>query len=230
MQAGKQAGYGYLGLLAALAVLSIMMYRLGDDWRVRDQRAKEAQLLFAGAEIRAAIGRYFDRGPVQGCYPPDLEALLEDRREQAGGAMRIAGDTGDRGRSEIGMEHGAGRGAATGRGAALLRRLYRDPLTGSTRWGEIRDPAGALIGVFSLGNGRPFRQDNFPEADAAFAGKQDYREWRFIHEPQVPPAPARSCGFQSIVEPGSAVSTPSGEMAHARVEGRLEPDESGPGA
>ena len=185
MRVGKQRGFGYLALLAALAVLSIVLFKLTGEWRVRERRDQEAQLLFAGDQIRAAIDRYFNGGPVSGCYPLELETLLDDRRERAGGGLWASS-----GSTDAPMPAG---NAATGRGAALLRRLYRDPLTNAARWGEIRNKGGGLVGVYSLGSGRPFKQDNFADADADFVGKNSYSEWRFVHQPRTPPAPAGSC-------------------------------------
>lgn len=61
-----------------------------------------------------------------------------------------------------------------------LRRLYRDPLTGSSEWGLVKDAAGRIAGVYSLAPGTPIRQDGFPPDHAAFAGAAGYADWRFV--------------------------------------------------
>lgn len=76
----SQQGFAYLALLVMVTVLSIMAYKLADGWSVRAIRANEAELLFDGDQIARAIASYYQSGPIRGCYPPDLEALLDDQR------------------------------------------------------------------------------------------------------------------------------------------------------
>ncbi|TAL53574.1 type II secretion system protein [Pandoraea sp.] len=70
----------YLGVLVAIAIAGAWLYQVAGSRAVGAQREKEAQLLFAGDQIARAIGRYYASGPVPGCYPPDLQALLDDHR------------------------------------------------------------------------------------------------------------------------------------------------------
>ena len=67
-------------LLIMVAVLSMMAYKLSDGWSVRAIRDNEAELLFDGDQIVRAIASYYQSGPVRGCYPPNLAALLDDNR------------------------------------------------------------------------------------------------------------------------------------------------------
>lgn len=60
-----------------------------------------------------------------------------------------------------------------------LRRLYQDPVSGQD-WQLIREPGRGIVGVNSPSSKRPLKQDNFPEAQREFAGKQSYREWQFM--------------------------------------------------
>ena len=60
-----------------------------------------------------------------------------------------------------------------------LRRVYRDPFTGSDEWGLIRGPDGGISGVFSLASGTPRKTANFPPRYAHFAEAQSYEGWRF---------------------------------------------------
>jgi type II secretory pathway pseudopilin PulG len=60
-----------------------------------------------------------------------------------------------------------------------LRRIYRDPMTGSTEWGLVRGPNGGIIGVYSTSTALPLKTANFPKEYAAFAGAAAYRDWVF---------------------------------------------------
>lgn len=59
-----------------------------------------------------------------------------------------------------------------------LRRAYRDPVTGNAEWGEVR-VNDRIIGVFSLSEGHPLKQANFPLAYQQFTDATSYRDWIF---------------------------------------------------
>jgi type II secretory pathway pseudopilin PulG len=60
-----------------------------------------------------------------------------------------------------------------------LRRLYPDPVTGSTEWGLVK--AGDLIvGVYSPSEQEPAKIAGFDFPDRAFEGKTKYSEWVFV--------------------------------------------------
>lgn len=147
MRNGEQAGFAYLGVLVMVALTSIMAYRLPLNLQAAAIREKEASLLFNGMQIAAAIRSYYQSGPVHGCYPTELSALLEDRREF--------------------------------RTKRHLRRLYPDPMQPLGEWGVKRDLHGRITGVYSLSDGRPFRQQGFPPEYDSFAGQQHYSNWVF---------------------------------------------------
>lgn len=68
------------------------------------------------------------------------------------------------------------------RGLAIkrhLRRLYRDPFTGATEWGLIKS-GEFIVGVHSLGDGKPLKQAGFLPEEEAFAGAASHRDWKFI--------------------------------------------------
>jgi type II secretory pathway pseudopilin PulG len=73
----RQAGFTYIGLLFAVAILGITLASVGVVWSTEIRREKEAELLWVGDQYREAIGRYFATG---GQYPQDLSDLLEDKR------------------------------------------------------------------------------------------------------------------------------------------------------
>lgn len=137
-------GYTYLLLLFAVAVSGILLAVTGQFWHTNLQREKEADLLFAGRQIRAAIESYY-RGPSQeGAspiheYPRQLEQLLEDRRTALGLAPA--------------MRH--------------LRRLYVEPFTASQKWGLIRQGEG-IVGVYSLSEEKPLKTNGFVSGEEDF--------------------------------------------------------------
>ena len=65
-----------------------------------------------------------------------------------------------------------------------LRKIYRDPMTGSQQWGLVRDEdSGEIRGVFSLSTGQPIKRSGFDKADVGFTDKLSYAEWKFIYNP-----------------------------------------------
>jgi type II secretory pathway pseudopilin PulG len=77
----SQRGFTYIGLLFAIAIVGIGLAAVGVVWSTQIRREKEADLLFAGDQIRAAIGHYYSEAPSGvHSYPPSLADLLEDHR------------------------------------------------------------------------------------------------------------------------------------------------------
>ena len=76
-----QGGFTYLALLFAIVIIGITLATAGVVWSTQIRRDKEADLLFAGDQIRAAIGRYYSETPAGAhAYPASLGDLLEDKR------------------------------------------------------------------------------------------------------------------------------------------------------
>ena len=69
-----------------------------------------------------------------------------------------------------------------------LRKIYPDPLTGSTEWGLVKAADGGIAGVHSKSGERPLKSGGFRVRDAAFEGAQQYSDWKFIYAPQQPAA------------------------------------------
>lgn len=63
-----------------------------------------------------------------------------------------------------------------------LRRVYRDPMTGETEWGIVKEPDGGISAVFSFSEGKPFKTANFPAAYADFGAAQTYQDWVFFFD------------------------------------------------
>lgn len=71
-----------------------------------------------------------------------------------------------------------------------LRRPYRDPMTNSADWGIVPAPQGGIMGVFSLAEGKPIKNANFPSELAWVGAKSSYAEWKFVFvavNPQIGP-------------------------------------------
>lgn len=75
----RQGGFTYLMALFVVAILGTGLALAGEVWETSVKREREAELLYAGHQYRAAIARYFLSGP-QRQYPRSLEELLEDPR------------------------------------------------------------------------------------------------------------------------------------------------------
>lgn len=73
----REQGFTYVGLLVAVVVAGLLLSVAGRVWWLTERRNREAQLLFAGDQIRMAISAYFANGHQ---YPQSLEVLLADDR------------------------------------------------------------------------------------------------------------------------------------------------------
>jgi type II secretory pathway pseudopilin PulG len=73
----SSAGFSYIGLLIAVAILGIALSAVGTVWRTAAQRDHEQELLDFGHEFEAAIDSYYRTG---GQYPQTVDDLIEDKR------------------------------------------------------------------------------------------------------------------------------------------------------
>lgn len=71
--ARSDRGFTYIGLLAVLVLIGLMLAAAGEVAATTAQREREAQLLWVGHEYRAAIGRYWNQ---RRAYPQMLADLL----------------------------------------------------------------------------------------------------------------------------------------------------------
>lgn len=63
-----------------------------------------------------------------------------------------------------------------------LRKIYADPITGSTQWGVIKGPDGEIFGVHSLSEDEPVKKSGFSLVDAKFEGRSKYSDWVFMDD------------------------------------------------
>jgi type II secretory pathway pseudopilin PulG len=148
-------GVVLLALLLALALGSIALMAAVDVWSLTRQRAQEAELLFVGNQYRQAIQRYYFGAPPG--TRRVLPASLQDLLEDD--------------RYPMPVRH--------------LRRLYPDPVTGSSEWGAVR-VGERISGVYSLSDKEPIKQAGFAPSDELFNGKTAYRDWVFTVATVVP--------------------------------------------
>lgn len=64
-----------------------------------------------------------------------------------------------------------------------LRKIYNDPITGSSTWGLLKGASGEIIGVYSLSEDEPVKKHNFSIADTGFEDKMKYADWVFMSLP-----------------------------------------------
>lgn len=75
------AGFTYVWMLAALALLSLGLAGIGERWSDQVKRERERELLRIGTLYAEAIASYYASAPGSlKQYPPDLKSLLEDPR------------------------------------------------------------------------------------------------------------------------------------------------------
>lgn len=63
-----------------------------------------------------------------------------------------------------------------------LRRLYPDPITGSTEWGMMLTIDGRISGVYSKSLEQPLKVKGFPSRWEKFEGMESYSDWQFVAE------------------------------------------------
>jgi type II secretory pathway pseudopilin PulG len=148
----KMDGFTFIGLMAIIAIMGVMLLAVGEVWHIAQKREKEVELLFVGNQFRKAIASYYANTPAaskQQPYPTSLEDLLKDPRYPS-----------------------------TER---YLRKIYIDPISNNAEWGIVKNPNGGIYGVYSQSNEEPIKQSNFLLANMEFEGKTKYSEWIFMY-------------------------------------------------
>jgi len=65
-----------------------------------------------------------------------------------------------------------------------LRKIFVDPMTGKAEWGFVR-AGGRIVGVHSLSEREPIKQEGFEPEDMGFRGKKHVKEWVFTYPPEL---------------------------------------------
>ena len=94
--------------------------------------------------------------------------------------------------------------------ARYLRKIYADPITGTTRWGLIKGADGGIIGVRSLSDAAPLKTANFGRGYESFAKKKHYSEWQFAYSGNIiaPVAPVANAPPVNDIPPPYRVPPP----------------------
>lgn len=145
-------GFSYLGLLVMVAIISLTATMTLQTGAVLQRRKAEDELLFVGLQFKSAIRSYFDSTPA---------GLVATAPRNLDDLLRDP-------RFPQPKRH--------------LRKLYLDPLTGTTDWGLIHTADGkGILGVYSKSKGTPIRVANFPDEVFYFEGKKKYSDWVFVY-------------------------------------------------
>ncbi len=62
-----------------------------------------------------------------------------------------------------------------------LRKVYRDPITNEFKWGIINSTDGGIMGVYSLSDKMPRKQNHFKANFSGFGNAKHYSEWKFLY-------------------------------------------------
>ena len=204
MRSGKHAkreqGFIYIALLIGLSIIGIGLGATSQVWTQSRQREKEEELLFVGNQFRLAISRYYLQSPAAGRRFPMTLDELVNDER------------------------------APDKPAHHLRKLYADPMTGNTAWGEVRLDSGQLVGVYSQSTATPFKVFGFALRDKDFVDKEHYAEWIFRSPlPAANPLLAAGAGYNAPggapgAKPGTSPGAPPGTAP-----GRAPGQQPGPG-
>ncbi len=82
MSSRKQNGFTYLMLLWWVAISGVVLMAISHSWVLEARREREAELIFRGEQIRAALLAYAKVPVADGLspWPSSLQDLLEDQR------------------------------------------------------------------------------------------------------------------------------------------------------
>jgi type II secretory pathway pseudopilin PulG len=161
----QQGGFSLLALLFLVAGLGVAMAALGTMWHTAAQREKERELLFVGNQYRQAIESFW-KTPLPVGTVRRLPKNFDELLADA--------------RFPTTVRH--------------LRRLYRDPMTGETEWGLVKDPDGGIYGVYSLSADKPFKRAGYPALYSHFDAARSYRDWTFSFDVAQAEQVARQAG------------------------------------
>jgi type II secretory pathway pseudopilin PulG len=194
MQNGSDRGFVYIGLLIGLTVIGIGLGAVSEVWHQSGQREREEELLFIGNQFRQAITRYYVESPRGSVRFP---MTMQDLLQD------------DR---------------SPDKSRRYLRKLYADPMTGKTDWGEVRLPSGQLVGVYSQSSENVLKVAEFSLRDKTLADKTQYSEWVFRSAlPAANPILDPNAGYTGPANTGSRPSTAPQRPATPTPPGFIQP-------
>ena len=165
----SQHGFAYVLLLVAVAVVAVSStatLRLGAQMGRRDA---EQSLLYVGSEFERALRSYANL-PATVTINANANA---NASASANATQALLSAKGPRTLEEL-LKDPRSPGVRR-----HLRQIYADPMTGLQTWGLIKDPAGFIIGVYSLAEGQPIKQTGFSPERLGFESAPAYTAWVF---------------------------------------------------
>lgn len=149
----QERGFAYLSLLIFLVILGVVSAAAMHWGAVMYRRSAEAALLEVGQEFSNALNSYSLATPNGQKTAPISLQELLNDRRNPG----------------LVQHH--------------LRKIYADPLTGSSEWGlEYSEEDHRITGIHSRSGQKPIKQAGFPPHLKALSGKDAYSDWIFTAE------------------------------------------------
>lgn len=147
----RRAGFTLAEMTVAAAILAILAGAALPLAKTAVKREKEIELRRSLRIVREAVDAYkrladenkIEADDTETGYPPSLEILVEGVKLKAGGAAGQTSAAGAPGRAP--ERSSSSKSDGEGRIIKLLRRIPRDPMTGTREWGLLssQDPPDA---------------------------------------------------------------------------------------
>ena len=83
-----------------------------------------------------------------------------------------------------------------------LRKIFVDPMTGKAEWGLVK-VGGRIVGIYSLSDKTPIKQDGFDIDDTSFKDKEKYSDWKFTYPPALMIRPDGSINSSPSMQEGA---------------------------
>lgn len=144
-------GFAYIWVLLSVALIGLFLTIAFDVDSTVARRDKEIELLAIGQQFREGLRRY-----QEASKSTDGVAAYPQRLQD------LLEDT----RSGSAKRH--------------LRKLFVDPMTGKTEWGLLMVD-GRIVGIHSLSNDKPLKQDGFDPEWEGFRAAERYSDWVFFY-------------------------------------------------
>jgi hypothetical protein len=157
MRTGER-GFGYVFLLVLIAVLGAVSAFAWEEGRLSSRRDAEQELIHIGRTFEEALGSYSGVRPPDALSGPNSGVMMANGPAQLEDLLRDPRVPGIR-------RH--------------LRKLYPDPLTGTSEWGLVRNHGGRIVGIHSLSSATPIKKTGFEARHAHFGEAKTYQDWHF---------------------------------------------------
>jgi type II secretory pathway pseudopilin PulG len=167
----SSAGFTYLAALVMVVIMGIMITRAAQSWSMKAKRAREAELIYQGTQVRDGLRRWYNvKYDVKG-----VESILDPKQPKRTIGPRELADL--------------LKGTELQKVRYLRPSNMKDPITGKD-WALVKNAAGTIIGVSSPSDLEPLKQANFPTdlEPGDFEGKKKYSDWQFIYNRAPKPA------------------------------------------